>query len=100
MTPLGHGRPARDMLRRSIPVVAVVAVIVVAVVLVLADRWRRGAFVFGFATLIAAGCRLCLGNERVGILAVRSRTFDTLSLAAVGSAVVWLAVSIDPLGTD
>ncbi|MBM7414153.1 putative neutral ceramidase superfamily lipid hydrolase [Rhodococcus sp. PvP016] len=93
-------RPARDMLRRSIPVVAVVLVIVVAVALVLADRWRRGAFVFGVATLIAAACRLCLGSERVGILAVRSRAFDTFSLAAVGSAVVWLAVSIDPLGTD
>ncbi|MGB3770852.1 MAG: DUF3017 domain-containing protein [Rhodococcus sp. (in: high G+C Gram-positive bacteria)] len=93
-------RSVRDTLRRSVPVVVVLLVVVVAVVLVLADRWRRGAFVFGFATLIAAALRLCLGSERVGILAVRSRAFDTLSLAAVGSAVVWLAVSIDPLGTD
>lgn len=90
----------RDAIRRSLPMIAVVVVIAAAVVLVLADRWRRGAFVFGLATLLAAACRLFLSTERVGLLAVRSRMFDTLSLAAVGGAVVWLAVSIDPLGTD
>ncbi|MBT1192833.1 DUF3017 domain-containing protein [Rhodococcoides kroppenstedtii] len=87
-------------LRRQIPVLVVVGVIVAAVVLVLADRWRRGAFVFGIAVLVAAGLRLLLTEDRVGILAVRSRAFDAFSLALVGGAVVWLAVSIDPLGTD
>lgn len=87
-------------MRRQIPVLVVVGVIVAAVVLVLADRWRRGAFVFGIAVLVAAGLRLLLTEDRVGILAVRSRAFDTFSLALVGGAVVWLAVSIDPLGTD
>ncbi|MBY6365774.1 DUF3017 domain-containing protein [Rhodococcoides corynebacterioides] len=78
----------------------VAAVVVAAVVLVLADRWRRGAFVFGIAVLVAAALRLLLTEDRVGVLAVRSRTFDVVSMALVGGAVVWLAVSIDPLGTD
>ena len=47
--------------------------VLVAVVFVLADRWRRGAFVFGLATLLAAGFRLFLPTERVGLLAVRGR---------------------------
>lgn len=87
-------------LRRQLPVLMVAAVVVAAVVLVLADRWRRGAFVFGIAVLVAAALRLLLTEDRVGVLAVRSRTFDVVSMALVGGAVVWLAVSIDPLGTD
>jgi hypothetical protein len=39
-------------------------------------------------------------SERVGLLAVRSKPFDVGALVAVGGAIVWLAVSIDPLGTD
>ncbi|AOW92147.1 hypothetical protein BFN03_03980 [Rhodococcus sp. WMMA185] len=86
-------------LKRNLPMLAVLAVIVVAVVFVLADRWRRGAFVFGAATLLAAVFRLMMPSERVGLLAVRSKPFDVGALTAVGGAIVWLAVSIDPLGT-
>ncbi|MBP1162905.1 hypothetical protein ABIC28_000444 [Rhodococcus sp. PvR044] len=86
--------------RKNLPLLAVFTVVLVAVVFVLADRWRRGAFVFGLATLLAAGFRLCLPTERVGLLAVRGQRFDVGALTAVGAAIVWLAVSIDPLGTD
>lgn len=80
--------------------VAIAAVILVAIVFVLAERWRRGSFVFGVATLLAAGFRLILSDERAGLLVVRSKTFDVAALTAVGGAIVWLAISIDPLGTD
>lgn len=86
--------------KKNLPMLAVLVVIVVAVVFVLADRWRRGAFVFGVATLLAAVFRLTMPSERVGLLAVRSKAFDVGALVAVGGAIVWLAVSIDPLGTD
>ncbi|MFC9787596.1 DUF3017 domain-containing protein [Rhodococcus sp. NPDC127528] len=86
--------------RRNLPLLAVAAVVLVAVIFVLAERWRRGAFVFGLATLLAAGFRLCLPEEEVGLLAVRGQAFDVAALTAVGGAIVWLAVSIDPLGTD
>ncbi|GGG13689.1 hypothetical protein GCM10007304_29660 [Rhodococcoides trifolii] len=87
------------MVGRSIPVVMVLAIMAAAAVLVLADRWRRGSLLFGVAIVFAALLRLCLPSDRVGILAVRSRAFDTVSLAAVGGAIVWLSISIDPLGT-
>lgn len=85
--------------RRNLPLLAVAAVVLVAIGFVLADRWRRGAFVFGIATLLAAGFRLCLRPEEVGLLAVRGQMFDVAALTTVGATIVWLAVSIDPLGT-
>lgn len=86
--------------KKNLPMVAIAAVILVAIVFVLAERWRRGSFVFGVATLLAAGFRLILSDERAGLLVVRSKTFDVAALTAVGGAIVWLAISIDPLGTD
>lgn len=85
--------------RRNLPLIVVAVIVLVAVGFVLADRWRRGAFVFGIATLVAAGFRLCFRTEEVGLLAVRGQAFDVTALTLVGGAIVWLAVSIDPLGT-
>ncbi|MFD4467681.1 DUF3017 domain-containing protein [Rhodococcus sp. NPDC058505] len=95
------GTPAREpgFARRNLPLLVVAAVVLVGVGFVLADRWRRGAFVFGIATLLAAGFRLCLQPEEVGLLAVRGQPFDVAALTLVGGTIVWLAVSIDPLGT-
>ena len=87
-------------LRRQMPMAAVVAVIVVAALLVASDRWRRGAIVLGTATLLAGSFRLILSTDEVGLLAVRSKAFDVSALFTVGFAIVWLAASIDPLGTD
>ncbi|MEE2034168.1 DUF3017 domain-containing protein, partial [Rhodococcus chondri] len=71
-----------------------------AVVLVLADRWRRGAFVFGAATMLAGVMRWALDPDQVGVLAVRSKGFDVAAMLVVGGMIVTLAASIDPLGTD
>ena len=87
-------------IRRCIPMALVLVVVAAALILVLADRWRRGAFVLGVAVLLAAVCRGALPTSAVGILAVRSRVVDTATMASVGAAIVVLAVSIDPLGTD
>ena len=83
----------------NLPILLVLSVIAGAVVLVLSDRWRRGALIFGLATLIAAALRAALPDWRVGILAVRSKRVDCAALVTVGTAIVWLAWTIDPLGT-
>ncbi|MFR9752158.1 DUF3017 domain-containing protein [Nocardia sp. 004] len=77
----------------------VVLVIVVAAVFVVAERWRRGALFFGGATLLAAAFRLCLPTARVGLLAVRSKPFDVGALTLLGSSIIFLAATIDTLGT-
>ena len=86
--------------RLNLPLLAVTLVIAAAVILVLADRWRRGAFVFGGVTILAGLFRWVLDEDKVGVLAVRSKGFDVASMMIVGGIVVALAASIDPLGTD
>ncbi len=85
--------------RAHVPLVFVMIVIGVAVVLVFSDRWRRGAIIFGVATLLAAAFRLFLPKDQVGLLAVRGKWFDAAALFTIGTAIVVLAASIDPLGT-
>ncbi len=89
---------AARFLRCHLPMVVVALVITVAVAFVVWDRWRRGALFFGGATLLAAMFRLCLPTERVGLLAVRSKRFDVGALALLGSAIVFIAVTINTLG--
>lgn len=83
----------------NIPYYLVLSVIVVAAVLVLIDRWRRGAFVFGSAMILGALFRAFLPAHRVGLLQVRSRVFDIAAMTAMGGTILWLATSIDSLGT-
>ena len=86
--------------KKNLPMLAVLAVIAAAVVLVLADRWRRGALVFGVAVIIGAAARWFVPENRVGLLAVRGRVFDTAAMGVMGVLIATLALTIDPLGTD
>jgi cation transport ATPase len=87
-----------QFLRCHLPMVIVTVVIVLAVIFVASDRWRRGALFFGGATLLAAAFRLCLPTARVGLLAVRSKPFDVATLSILGTAIVFIAATINTLG--
>jgi len=43
--------------------------------------------------------RLLLSEDRAGLLAVRSKGIDFMTTATVGAAMVYIAWTIDPLGT-
>lgn len=58
--------------------------------------WRKGLFVIGLALLLGGFLRLVLPTRRVGILAVRGRASDVLTLAVFGAAVVLLAAVVPP----
>lgn len=88
----------QQYLRAHLPMTVVTVLIVIAVVFVAWDRWRRGAIIFGSAALVAAAFRLCLPTAQVGLLAVRGRAFDVGALIAFGSAIVFLAATINTLG--
>lgn len=94
----GTGNRWAGFLRCHLPMVVVAVVALIAVVFVAQDRWRRGAFFFGGAALIAAAFRLCLPTVRVGLLAVRSKPFDVGALTLLGGAIVFLAATINTLG--
>lgn len=82
------------------PILVVGLIFIAAFVLVVAGYWRRGALIIGIGVGAAAALRLALSDERAGLLVVRSRTIDFATTATVSAAVLYIAWTIDPLGTS
>lgn len=62
------------------------------------DDFRPGAMGFG-ATMLAAGVlRLCLPERVAGLLAVRARALDVVTLFLLGGCTLTLALVIPELG--
>lgn len=78
--------------RDALPVLVVGALLVLALTLVAVSRFRRGSTALAAALLLTAALRLLLPAERLGPLAVRSRTFDVLFCSALGGAIMWLVL--------
>ena len=90
----------RAVFRRQWPILTVAAIGLVALVLVAAGFWRRGTLLIGIGVGLAAGLRLALPEDRAGVLVVRTRTIDVAMMGAVCAAVVYIAWTVDPLGTS
>ena len=90
---------ARTVAKAQWPILSVVLIFVAAFVLVGANFWRRGSLLIGIGVGVAALLRLLLSEERAGLLVVRGKGTDLLTTAAVGTAMVYIAWTIDPLGT-
>jgi hypothetical protein len=90
------GRVARSQW----PILGVGVIFAVAFVLVAAGFWRRGALLIGIAVGVATVLRLVLTEERAGLLVVRSRGVDFATMTTVCVAMVYIASTIDPLGTS
>lgn len=82
------------------PILTVGLFLVAAFGLVVAGYWRRGALVMAIGVGVAAAMRLALSQNRIGLLAVRSRAFDFATTATVSAAMLYIAWTIDPLGTS
>ena len=76
-----------------------VGLLIVVALFIGMDRWRRGTFTLGVAMLWLASIRWVVDSDILGVLSVRSRRFDSAFCASVGALIVWLAVSVDPLGS-
>ena len=63
------------------------------------DHWRRATFVLGASMLWLTVLRLLCDSAVLGILAVRSRKFDCAFTTALGGLLVFLALSVDALGS-
>jgi hypothetical protein len=81
------------------PILLVGLIFATAFVLAGANFWRRGALLIGVGVGVAAVLRLVLSEERAGLLVVRSKGIDFATTATVGAAMVYIASTIDPLGT-
>jgi Protein of unknown function (DUF3017) len=90
---------ARSVLRAQWPIVLVGLIFLAAFALVGANFWRRGSLLIGIGVGVAAVLRLLLSEERAGLLVVRSKGSDFMTTAVVGAAMIYIASTIDPLGT-
>jgi hypothetical protein len=91
---------ARKVFAGQWPILLVGLIFVAAFGLVIAGYWRRGALVIAIGVGVAAALRLALPDDRAGLLAVRTRTIDFVTTATVSAAVLYIAWTIDPLGTS
>jgi hypothetical protein len=90
---------AKTAAKAQWPIVLVGLIFVTAFALVGANFWRRGSLLIGIAVGVAAILRLVLSDDRAGLLVVRSKGIDFITTATVGAAMVYIAWTIDPLGT-
>ena len=95
--PEGGGRAApRDAPApaRQWPVLAVLAAVGLGLLLTALDRFRVGTLLIGLALLAGAVLRWLLPD--VGMLAVRSRFTDIATYGVLGTAIVLLAMMVQP----
>jgi Protein of unknown function (DUF3017) len=91
--------PARTVLQAQWPILLVGLIFATAFVLAGANFWRRGSLLIGIGVGVAAVLRLVLPDERAGLLVVRSKGTDFVTTVMVGAAMIYIASTIDPLGT-
>ncbi|MDI5909508.1 MULTISPECIES: DUF3017 domain-containing protein [Streptomyces] len=95
--PEGGGRAApRDAPApaRQWPVLAVLATVGLGLLLTALDQFRYGTLLIGLALLAGAVLRWLLPD--VGMLAVRSRFTDIATYGVLGTAIVLLAMMVQP----
>jgi hypothetical protein len=90
----------RKVFARQWPILVVGLIFIAAFALVVAGYWRRGALIIGIGVGVAATLRLTLADDRAGLLVVRTRAIDFVTTATVSAAVLYIAWTIDPLGTS
>jgi hypothetical protein len=91
---------ARKVFAGQWPILVVGLILIAAFVLVVAGYWRRGALVMAVGVGVAAVFRLTLSDDRAGLLVVRSRGTDFITTATVSAVMLYVAWTIDPLGTS
>ncbi len=65
-------------------------------VVVLLDRFRRGTLVMAGAVLLGAWLRVLLPEEQLGLLRVRGRAFDVVTMLALGLGLSVVALVVPP----
>ncbi|MEJ5928315.1 DUF3017 domain-containing protein [Corynebacterium sp. H128] len=86
-------------LLQRIALLAFVLFVALSAVCALTEHWRRATFVLGGALCLLAVVRLTCDSKLLGVLAVRSRNFDVFFETVLGLVMVFLAVSVDSLGS-
>lgn len=103
--PGAHRRPPEDpapALARRLrwwdewPLLLVLATAAAGLAVVASDHFKRGTVLFAVALLLGTVLRAVLPTHRAGLLKVRGRTVDVLTLAVLAVGTLTLAVVVPP----
>jgi hypothetical protein len=92
---MSEPRPHRD--RRwlvHVPFAVMMVLLAGAVVRALQYHWREGAALVGIALFIGGVLRLVLPEDKVGLIAIRTKTVDIVTYWLLSAAVLYIALSI------
>lgn len=97
----GEGNPIDDqpMVQRAIdqwPLALVLLGFIVGLIVLALYDFRVGSILIGGAVLLAGVLRLLLPKEMAGLLAVRSRTVDLVTVFSLGIALTVVAILVPP----
>lgn len=81
------------------PILVVGLIFAAAFVLAGANFWRRGSLLIGVGAGTAAVLRLVLPDEKAGLLVLRERGLDFATMTTAATVMLYVAATIDPLGT-
>ena len=95
MRAFGRPLPARRLWHEW-PLALVLVCSLVSFGILVTRDFRWGAVSFGASLLLAMVLRLVLGDSRAGLLTVRSRVLDVLTLGALGVTTLVLAAVVPP----
>jgi hypothetical protein len=84
----------RSRLPLHLPIGMVALIVALGMLRVLTQHWRQGAMLIGGALLVAALFRAVVPDDRIGLLAVRSRPVDVLCYSVLATLMIVVAVLI------
>jgi Protein of unknown function (DUF3017) len=93
-----RGRGAGWRFVREWPLILVLAVVAASLWIVADNHFKRGTVLFALAICLAAVLRAVLPNGAVGMLRVRSRFVDVVTMAVLGGSTLVAALIVPPPG--
>jgi hypothetical protein len=91
-----HAQRARRSLPREWPITLILLGVAVSLLVVALNHFRRGTVLLALFVLLAAALRLVLPAREAGLLAVRSRLIDVLTLGGLGAGLLFFALIVPP----
>ena len=97
----GEGNPIDDqpLVQRAVdqwPLALVLLGVALGMLLLTVVNFRFGSVVIGVSVIFAGALRTVLTHERAGLLAIRSRPVDLLTVYALGITLTTLALIVPP----
>ena len=91
---MSSGQRGRHPVAVHVPFGLVMLVVAAGILRIVQYHWREGTLLIAGAMLLAAVLRAVLRDERVGLIAVRSKAVDVLLYAAFGLLMILVAVTM------